>query len=147
MVAVDERDKRSGPSDYAVGPRPTIYSKPLLTGKVGEEYRYQVSTNRWLGDLSSRMQGDHQVSGYFDIEKPRFILSQAPAWLKIDEATGLLSGTPDTAGRVEVAVTVTIDREVRKLDEKALVWGRESVLSTATEHIVAATQKFVLDVQ
>ena len=144
---MDERDKRSGPSDYAVGPRPTIYSKPLLTAKVGEEYQYQVSANRSLGDLSSRMQGDNQASGYFDIEKPRFILARSPAWLKIDEDTGLLSGTPDIAGRVEVAVTVTIDQQVRKLDEKALVWGREAVLSTVTEHIGAATQRFVIDVE
>lgn len=147
VVAVDERGKRSGPSDYVVGPRPIIYSKPRLTAKVGEEYKYQAHTNRSLGDLTARMQGDNQVSGYFDIEKPRFILAQGPAWLKINEATGLLSGVPDSAGRVEVVVTVTLEREVRKLDEKALVWGRENVLSTATEHVGAATQKFVIEVQ
>lgn len=147
VVVVDEQGKRSGPSDYAVAPRPIIYSRPPLTAKVGEEYRYQVRANRSLGDLSSRMQGDQQVSGYFDIEKPRFVLAQGPAWLKIDEATGLLSGIPDAAGRVEVAVTVTIDREVRKLDEKALIWGRENVLSTTTERIGSAIQKFVIEVE
>jgi D-amino peptidase len=147
VVAVDERDKRSGPSDYAVGPRPVIYTKPQVTAKVGQEYKYKVSANRSLGDLSARMQGGNQVAGYFDIEKPKFTLAQGPAWLKIDEATGILSGTPEAAGKVEVAVTVTIDRQLRKLDEKALVWGREEVLSTATERVGAATQKFVIDVQ
>jgi hypothetical protein len=144
---VDERDKRSGPSDYAVGPRPVIYSKPLVTASVGQQYKDQVRANRSLGDLSARMQGGNQVSGYFDIEKPRFTLAKGPAWLKIDEATGVLLGTPQAAGRVEVAVTVTIDRQVRKLDEKALVWGRESVLSATTEHVGIATQRFVIDVQ
>jgi len=147
VVAVDERDKRSGPSDYAVGPRPVIYSKPLVTAEVGEEYKYQVRANRSLGDLSARMQGGNQVSGYFDIEKPKFALKQGPAWLELDEATGMLRGTPDAPGKAEVTVTVTIDREVRKLDEKALVWGRENVLSTATERVGTATQEFVIDVQ
>lgn len=147
VVAVDERDKRSGPSDYAIGPRPVIYTKPLVTAKVGAEYKYQVRASRSLGDLSARMQGGNQVGGYFDIEKPKFTLARGPAWLRIDEATGVLAGTPDTAGRVEVAVTATIDRLVRKLDEKALVWGRENVLSTATERVGTATQKFAIDVQ
>jgi hypothetical protein len=147
VVAVDERDRRSGPSEYALGPRPVIYTKPRVTAKVGQEYEYKIGANRSLGDLSARMQGGNQVAGYFDVEKPRFILAQGPAWLKIDEATGLLSGTPEAAGKVEVAVTATIDREVRNLDEKVLVWGNEKVLSTATEPVGTATQKFVIDVQ
>ncbi|MCX5670820.1 MAG: Ig domain-containing protein [Planctomycetota bacterium] len=147
VVAVDERGKRSGPSDYATGPRPILLSRPVTAAKVGAEYRYQACANRSLGDLSARMKGNEQVSGYFDIEKPRFTLEKGPAWLKIDEASGVLSGTPDAAGKVEVAVTVTIDREVRKLDEKTLSWGNEKVLSTTTERVGAATQRFVIDVQ
>jgi len=147
VVAVDDQGKRSGPSDSATGPRPIIYSKPVVAAKVGAEYRYQVCANRSLGDLSARMRGNQQVSGYFDIEKPRFALEQGPAWLKIDEATGVLSGIPDAAGKVEVAVTATIDREVRRLDEKALVWGNEKVLSTTPERVGTTTQKFVIDVQ
>jgi len=146
VVAVDARDKRSGPSDYASGPRPVIYTKPPRTAKVGQRYQYQAKANRSLGDLSARMQGGNQVGGYFHVEKPKFALAQGPAWLKIDEATGLLSGTPEAPGRAEVAVTVTIDRQVRKLDEKALVWGRENVLSTAAERVGSATQRFVIDV-
>jgi hypothetical protein len=83
---------------------------------VGEEYEYKVSANCSLGDLSGRMQGGNQVSGYFDIEKPRFALEQGPAWLKIDPSTGVLSGTPEAPGKVEVVVTATIDRS--RLDEK-----------------------------
>ncbi len=147
VVAVDEQGKRSGPSDYATGPRPVIYSQPVAAAKAGAEYRYQVRVNRSLGDLSARMKGGDQVSGYFDIEKPKFALARGPGWLKIDPATGVLSGTPDAPGKVEVAVSATIDREVRKLDEKVLAWGNEKVLSTATERVGTAMQRFVIDVR
>ena len=49
-----------------------------------------TTCTRSLGELSGRMQGGNQVSGYFDIEKPRFALTQGPVWLKIDETTGVL---------------------------------------------------------
>jgi hypothetical protein len=146
VVAVDGQGRRSGPSDYAVAPRPVIYSRPAVTAQVDAEYHSQVLANRSLGDLSSRMEGDRQVSGYFDIEKPRFTLTHGPAWLKIDEATGMLTGTPDAPGRVEVAVSVVIDRSVRKLDEAVLRWGNEKVLSVDTERVGTATQKFIIDV-
>ena len=147
VVAVDEQGKRSGPSDFATGPRPVIYSRPVVTAKVGTEYRYPVEANRSLGDLSARMKDTEQVSGYFDLEKPVFTLEQGPAWLKLDEATGVLSGTPDVAGRVEVVVTACIERNVRTLDEKTLAWGNEKVLSTAIERVGTATQKFVIEVR
>ncbi len=41
---------------------------------------------------------------------------------------------------------VTIDREVRKLDEPTLKWGDEKVISTGTERVGAAGQKFVIEV-
>ena len=41
----------------------------------------------------------------------------------------------------------TIDRKMRKLDEKALVWGIEKVLATTTERFGTAAQTFVIDVQ
>jgi len=147
VVAVDDQGKRSGPSDLATAPRPIIYSRPVVAGRLGAEYRYQVCANRSLGDLSARMKGDEQVSGYFDLEKPRFALDQGPGWLKIDEATGVLSGTPDALGKAEVTVIATIDRKVRQLDEKALVWGIEKVLATTTERVGTATQRFVVDVR
>jgi hypothetical protein len=147
VVAVDEQGKRSGPSDYATAPRPVIYSKPVVTANVGAEYRYQLRANRSLGDLSARMKGDTQVSGYFDIEKPAFTLERGPNWLKLDPATGLLAGVAEAPGKFEVVVTASLDRETRRLDEKTLAWGNEKVLATAVERIGAATQKFVLEVQ
>ncbi|MCX7046984.1 MAG: Ig domain-containing protein, partial [Candidatus Sumerlaeota bacterium] len=147
VVAVDDQAKRSGPSDYAAAPRPVIYSKPAQTAKVGAEYRYQARATRSLGDLSARMKGSDQVNGYFDVETPVFTLEQGPAWLKIDATTGLLTGIPDAPGKVEVAVTAAIRREVRNLDEKTLAWGNEKVLSTSTAQVGAATQKFIIEVQ
>jgi hypothetical protein len=93
------------------------------------------------------MKDDQQVSGYFDIEKPKFVLERGPAWLKIDENTGVLSGTPEVAGEVEVTVSARIERDVRHLDEKVLVWGNEKVLSTSIEQVGGATQKFVIAVE
>lgn len=145
VVAVDEQGKRSGPSDYATAPRPIIYSRPLATARVGTPYNYQICANRSLGDLSARMKGSEQVSGYFDIEQPRFTLQRGPAWLKLDENTGLLSGTPNVAGKEEVVVTARLEREVRNLDEKVLAWGNEKVLSTSLERVGTATQQFVIE--
>jgi len=49
-------------------------------------------------------------------------------------------------GRAEVTVTVTIDRQVRRLDEAILRWGNEKVLSVDVERVGVATQKFIIDV-
>jgi len=59
----------------------------------------------------------------------------------------VLSGIPDAAGQIEVSVTVRIEREVRNLDERMLVWGNEKVLSTSVEQVGAANQKFAITVQ
>src|SRR5262249_49878515 len=80
------------------------------------------------------------------IEKPKFAIKEGPAWLKIDPATGLLSGAPDAAGKVDVAVTVTIDQEVRKLDDSRLGWGVEKVISTSTERVGSATGGFSIEI-
>ena len=124
-----------------------IYSEPVVSAKVGGEYRYQARANRSLGDLSARMKDNQQVSGYFDIEKPAYSLEQGPAWLKIDQATGMLSGTPARAGRFDIVIAARIERNLRTLDENTLSWGNEKVLSTSTERIGAATQHFVIVVQ
>jgi hypothetical protein len=146
VVAVDEQGKCSGPSDYATAPR-VIYSKPVLTARVGTPYHYPVRAHRSLGDLSARMKDNQQVNGYFDIETPKFALEQGPAWLQIDEKKGVISGTPDIAGKVEVVVTVHFEREVRSLGEKALAWGNEKVLSAGVERVGSATQTFVIAVR
>lgn len=152
VVAVDAQGKRSGPSDYATAPRPTIYGKPATQAKVGVQYHGQLQANRSLGDLRLRMVNGKETANYWDIEKPKFAIEQGPpapappAWLKIDPATGVLSGTPDAAGKFDVAVTVTIDQEVRKLDDNTLGWGQEKVISTSTERVGSATRKYSIEI-
>jgi hypothetical protein len=146
VVAVDGQGNRSGPSDFAEAPRPILYSRPATTAKVGTPYRYQLATVRSLGDLRTRMVHGKETMNYWDIEAPRFALEQGPAWLEIDEATGLVFGTPDGPGRVPVTVSATIDREVRKLESQALSWGWEKILSTDTHRVGAATQRFTIEI-
>jgi hypothetical protein len=146
VAAVDAQGNRSGPSDYATAPRPTILGQPVTQANVGAQYRCQLQANHSLGDLRLRIVNGKETANFWDIEKPRFAIAQGPAWLKIDTATGLLSGTPDAAGKVDVAVTVTIDQETRKLDDGTLGWGIEKVVSTSTERVGSATRKFSIDV-
>jgi hypothetical protein len=121
-----------------------IYGTPAVQAKVGAEYRSQVLANRSLGDL--RLHGP-QTPNFWNVEKPKYALEQGPSWLKLDAATGALSGTPDAAGKFEVAITATIDRQVRKLDQNALGWGVEKVLSTSVERVGTTTRKFIITVQ
>lgn len=146
VVAVDEKGNRSGPSDFAEAPRPLLWSRPVTAAKVGSEYRYALSTIRSLGDLRTRVVDGKETMNYWDIESPRFALQQGPTWLKIDEQTGVLSGVPLSPGKVVISVTATIDREVRKLDERALSWGQERTLTTSTERVGKATQTFTLEI-
>ncbi len=145
VVAVDEHGNPSGSSDYASAPRPFIYSTPELEASVGARYRYQVSCIRALGDLRLRSVDGEEAHGFWDIEKPRFILQSGPDWIEIDEATGRLTGTPDVAGKAEVVVSVILEREDRRLDDLELSWGREKVLGTSTEKVGTDTQAFLID--
>jgi hypothetical protein len=147
VVAVDAQGKRSGPSDYATAPRPTIFGMPATQAKVGTEYRSQLQANRSLGDLRLRLVDGKETANFWDIEKPKFAIKEGPAWLKVDPATGMLSGTPDAAGTFDVAVTVTIEQEVRKLDDGRLGWGVEKVISTSTERVGPATRKYSIEVR
>jgi hypothetical protein len=146
VVAVDEQGKRSGPSDFAEAPRPILYSRPVTDAKVGSDYRYALSAIRSLGDVRTRVVGGKETMSYWDLETPRFELQQGPTWLKVQADTGLLSGVPDHAGKFDIVVTATIDREARSLDERQLSWGVEKVVSTGTQRVGVATQKFTIDV-
>ncbi len=143
VVAVDGKGKLSGPSDYATAPRPVIYTAPVTAAKAGQAYTYHVGATRSLGDLKYR---SRLGKGFWDIEHPVYALEQAPAWLTIDAAAGLLTGTPDAAGRADVVVTVTTDHEVRKVDLRSLGWGQEKVVSTSVERVGSDTQRFTIDV-
>jgi hypothetical protein len=146
VVAVDAAGKRSGPSDYASSPRPVIFSKPVTEATKGVEYRYPVAAIRSLGDLRTRVVDGRETMSFWDIERPRFEIQRGPKWLTIDEATGVLSGTPERTGTTEVVVAVTLERNVRRLDEEALKWGIEKVISSGTEKVGPVTQSFVMEV-
>jgi hypothetical protein len=146
VVAIDEQGKRSGPSDFASAPRPVIYTKPVSVATVGEAYRYRCAANRSMGDLRTRQINGKEVASFYDIEKPRFSIRRGPAWLTINPETGELSGTPDAAGKADIAIVAVIDQENRKLDDATLKWGNEKVVSHAVERVGEATQTFVIDV-
>jgi hypothetical protein len=55
-------------------------------------------------------------------------------------------GVPDRPGKVAIIVTAVIDREVGSRHNRMLSWGLEKVLSTATQRVGVATQKFTIDV-
>jgi acetyl esterase/lipase len=146
VVAVDDRGKRSGPSDYATAARPFIFSKPPEAGTVGKEFRYQLRAVRSLGDLRVRVVAGKETASFWDIEKPRFMLVEGPKWLRIDESTGVVRGVPDGAGNVEIVVRVSLERAVRRLDESRLSWGHEVVKEVLTEKVGTATQRFRISV-
>jgi hypothetical protein len=146
VVAVDAAGQRSGPSDSADAPRPVIFSKPVTTAASGVEYRAGVSAIRSLGDLRTRVVNGKETMNFWDVERPRFEIRQGPRWLTIDGATGVLSGTPDRAGPADVVIAVTLERELRRLDEEALKWGIEKVVSAGTETVGTATQRFAIAV-
>jgi hypothetical protein len=143
VVAVDENGNRSWSSDYATAPRPFIYTEPVTTARVGEDYSYRVAAVRSIGDVRHRR---GSKLGLWDIEHPQYTLEQGPEWLTIDSDTGMLSGTPPDAGEVEVVVSAVIDREVREVDETLMKWGRERVIETRTERVGAATQSFAIEI-
>jgi len=146
VVAVDRAGKRSGPSDYAASPRPVIFGEPVTRATKGAEYRYPVAAIRSLGDLRTRVIDGKETMSFWDIERLRFRIRQGPEWLSIDEASGLLSGTPDRVGKSEVMVTVTGERDQQRLDEAALKWGIEKVVSSETVTVGSAIQSFVIEV-
>jgi hypothetical protein len=147
VVAIDDRGKRSGPSDYATAPRPFLFSKASAVAQVGTAFRCQVSTIRSLGDLRVRTVDGKEVANFWDIEKPRFSIVQGPAWLRLDEATGVLSGVPDAPGTVDVVLAITLERSVRRLDDTRLSWGHELVKEVVTEKAGSAKQQLQITVE
>ena len=147
VVAVDSAGKRSGPSDYAASPRPVIVSEPVTSASKGAEYRYPVAAIRSLGDLRTRVVNGKEVMNYWDIERLQFQIKSGPEWLSINEATGVLSGKPDRAGKSEVVVLATLERDQQRLDEEALKWGIQKVVSSGRLSVGSATQSFSIDVE
>ena len=106
----------------------------------------RVAAIRSLGDLRTRVVNGKETMNFWDVERPRF---QHPA--------GTAHGSRSTRRPVcfrarpidreaEVVVTVELERDLRRLDEEALKWGIEKVVSSGTETAGSATQGFVIEV-
>jgi hypothetical protein len=145
VVAVDEKGNRSGPSDYASAPRPVIFTKPVEEARTGEDYQYELGAMRSMGDVRTRVVDGREVMNYWDVEQVRFRIEKGPAWLTIDEASGLLSGKPNGAGRDEVVISATIEHEHRALDPAQLQWGIEKVTESRVRSAGTAKQRFVIE--
>lgn len=106
VVAVDAHGTQSGCSDYLEMPHPFICSQPPATAKVGKPYRHQVRTLASLGDYQHRYEKPNKA--FWQRERCRFELLEGPAWLKLDAASGVLSGQPggDDVGQHKVTVRV-----------------------------------------
>ncbi len=146
VVAVDAGGKRSGDSDYVEAPRPFIYSTPVTTAPAGQPYRYQVKAIRSIGDLTRRDDARPKPGAtYWKIEPLKFSLAQKPAWMSINPATGLITGTPDGTGGTAI-VSVTLTKEHRLVhDENAIVWGNEYEKSKTYETVGPVTQQFIVN--
>ncbi|MCZ7646289.1 MAG: hypothetical protein M5U26_13565 [Planctomycetota bacterium] len=144
VVAVDEKGRRSTASDYANAPRAFIYGAPPAKAKLGQAYSFQAGAIRSIGDLRSR--GGVGL-GFHDIESPAFALEKAPAWLKVDPKTGLLSGTPDAAGSFDVTLAAALDKEVLKFDVSALSWGNDKVAGKSVERLGEDKLSFAIQVE
>jgi len=97
VVAVDEKGVESGPSDYAAVPRPFIYTIPPAKVKVGQVWKYRPMAISSIGDLRCRtfVPGKYIYNaGFWDVDDLRFHVFGAPAWVKLDEATGLITAAP-----------------------------------------------------
>ena len=107
VVAVDANGTPSGCSDYAEMPHPFIHTDPVTTARAGQAYRYEVGSLRSLNDVQHHY--EEPGNQFWDIEQNQFALVEGPAWLQMEEATGVLSGTPAVGdvgpARVRIAVT------------------------------------------
>jgi hypothetical protein len=146
VVAVDAAGHASADSEAAAAPRPFIHTKPPAAAKVGQAFTHAVATVRSLGDLRARDGGKLETK-FWDVERAVYAIEEGPAWLKIDAATGQLSGTPDKAGPARVRISAALEFEDRKIDPRSLQWGHDKVVGTSTASLGKATQEFTLEVQ
>ena len=107
VVAVDGAGSESGPSDHAEAPRPLVWNRPEATAKAGKPYRWQAQVIRSEGDLRCRPTRESSYNAAFwDREACRFSAIRLPEGWTIDQATGLVAGTPVKPGVLEIAFKV-----------------------------------------
>ena len=94
-------------------------------GKVGVVYEYRPQAICSIGDLRCRRSSSSSYNAaYWDREQVSFDAVDFPDWLTIDSASGLMSGTPDTAGVCTVVFGVrsttgersTVSQQIRVVE-------------------------------
>ena len=108
VVATDAHGVESGPSELIELPHPFLFSRPVATAAFGQRYQYQLRSLRCLGDLQHRYAKPGQK--FWEDEGCRFELAAGPKWLRLDQDTGLLSGTPARADAGEHRVRIVCHR-------------------------------------
>jgi len=109
IVAVDQGQVRSGPSDFIELDHPFIYSRPVTMASPGAHYAYQVKSLCSIGDLRCRWDKGKYFTGFWNKEELQFLLVEAPEWLRINSQNGLISGIlPVTEGEEKTNVAVEV---------------------------------------
>jgi len=103
VAAIDAAGSRGAPSIFLSATCPFIFSAPVTEARVGKPYRYQA---RSLWTL-----GDYDRGGLHTAAPPKgalsFALKKAPRWLKLDRATGVLTGKAPKEGTFDITLTVS----------------------------------------
>ena len=114
VVAMDGDGVESCPSDFVEMPRPYVFTRPVASAVVEQPYEYQMDTIRSIGDLQSRY--IEPRNSYWEEEEYAFTIEAGPAWLRLDQTTGLLTGTPSASDvgedTVVIRVSTSYPREV-----------------------------------
>ena len=139
VVTVDENGVASGPSDYVELPHPYIFAPRQAKAIVGEPFRAELKTLRSLGDLQHRYAKPTQQ--YWEREEYEFRLRKAPDWLKLDQQTGILSGTPGPNDKGTTEVEVVAHR--RYPHEVAATATRGHLFQKTASHFQATHRHIV----
>jgi len=144
VVAIDKNGVTSGPSELLELPHPFLFTKPSKTAAAGKPYRYQLRTLQCLGDLQYRYAKPH--AKFWEKEGYEFELVEGPAWLRLDKAAGLLTGTPSARQvgkhRVRIVCHRRYPAELKKGDYRASIFLKDAAKFQAKHE-----QTFVLSVR
>jgi hypothetical protein len=99
VVAVDANGVRSAPTLQVEVDEPFIYSVPITSTRVGQQYQYQFGIVHSIGDLDYESGHPIPYTSYV----VSYSLPIAPDWMTIDERTGRVMGVP-RLGEFDAAV-------------------------------------------
>lgn len=118
VVAVDAAGNRSGASDFAELPRPWICTAPVTEVRAGERYEYPARAIRSLSHLTCKRD---YLAAFWEFETLVWSLAEAPDWLTVDPATGVLSGTAEAG---EHPVRLRVQSEAGEVEQRFAIVAR-----------------------